>query len=599
MDQHWSLPARVLCLDGGGVRGLSSLMILETVMNQIADDEKAEVDTLRPCDYFDLICGTSTGGLIAILLGRLRLTVRDAIKAYVTLSEQIFKDDRSVSIFKTGLRGSKGGESRFDAEILKNCVRDLVAKHCDNNPDARLHDPAVTVTERGDRPCHVAVLAVFSDGLDKPHLFKSYDRNETCTIWEAARATSAAPTFFDPIDIGLPPVRYLDAGLGFNNPAEVVFDEVRERWPGRRIGVFLSLGTGKETGIALTREASHFGFRKQADLVGAMMKLTTSAARTHDQMWKKFSRTGDRGSQVYFRFNVDGGFEKVGLQEWKRIGEMAGQTKAYLSGAQIQDENKTCAASIRRLSHRSKPFELSSKVFVPNHESEPDTDFRSMQYWYREPLCENGFPAGVQVDDIFIDGKTKPVGSEILSLRRVCNLMLRAEALGIVPGKYRVVWIFWFWAGRDHPLTSVGLNECFSPKPDSTENSVYQRTFPPIKPNLQAPQPDSGFFHPWDLKLEVGRAKSSQNFMELGVDRNKHPIVAEHLLQPATHQQQVIDAGLWGTMKNTGWAEAKDIIVEVQADGYLAFLISLDWNNHPRWYGGMSFGGVRLEPVCE
>ncbi|KAK5678568.1 hypothetical protein LTS10_009012 [Elasticomyces elasticus] len=172
--------------------------------------------------------------------------------------------------------------------------------------------------------------------------------------------------------------------------------------------------------------------------------------------------------------------------------------------------------------------------------------------------------------------------------------MLRAEALGIVPGKYRVVWIFSFWAGRDHPLTSVGLRKTFSPKPDTTENSVYQRTFPPIKPNLQAPQPDSGFFHPWNLKLD-----SPQNFMELGVDRNKHPIMADYLLQPATHQQQVIDAGFWGTMKNTGWAEVKDIIVEVQADGYLAFLISLDWNNRPRWYGGMSFGGVRLEPVSE
>ena len=61
---------RILALDGGGVRGLSSLMILRDIMEAIQGEaETPEVP--RPCDYFDLIGGTSTGGLIAIMLGRL------------------------------------------------------------------------------------------------------------------------------------------------------------------------------------------------------------------------------------------------------------------------------------------------------------------------------------------------------------------------------------------------------------------------------------------------------------------------------------------------------------------------------------------------
>lgn len=47
----------LLSLDGGGVRGLSSLLILEKLMLQI--DEK---NPPKPCDYFDMIGGTSTGG---------------------------------------------------------------------------------------------------------------------------------------------------------------------------------------------------------------------------------------------------------------------------------------------------------------------------------------------------------------------------------------------------------------------------------------------------------------------------------------------------------------------------------------------------------
>ena len=71
-------PLRILSLDGGGVRGMSSLYILKGMMAQMrrikkAENQKEKVKTPRPCDVFDLICGTSTGGLIALLLGRLEM----------------------------------------------------------------------------------------------------------------------------------------------------------------------------------------------------------------------------------------------------------------------------------------------------------------------------------------------------------------------------------------------------------------------------------------------------------------------------------------------------------------------------------------------
>jgi patatin-like phospholipase/acyl hydrolase len=63
---------RILALDGGGVRGLSSLLILQKLMREI-QRLKGDSQLPLPCQYFDLICGTSTGGLIAIMLGRLRM----------------------------------------------------------------------------------------------------------------------------------------------------------------------------------------------------------------------------------------------------------------------------------------------------------------------------------------------------------------------------------------------------------------------------------------------------------------------------------------------------------------------------------------------
>jgi len=65
---------KILSLDGGGVRGLSSLLILREIMEDV--EQRLEADEIpKPCEYFDLIGGTSTGGLIAIMLGLLGMVV--------------------------------------------------------------------------------------------------------------------------------------------------------------------------------------------------------------------------------------------------------------------------------------------------------------------------------------------------------------------------------------------------------------------------------------------------------------------------------------------------------------------------------------------
>jgi patatin-like phospholipase/acyl hydrolase len=63
---------RILSLDGGGVRGLSSLMILREIMEDIGQGNGVD-EPPKPCEYFDLVGGTGMGGLIAVMLGRLRM----------------------------------------------------------------------------------------------------------------------------------------------------------------------------------------------------------------------------------------------------------------------------------------------------------------------------------------------------------------------------------------------------------------------------------------------------------------------------------------------------------------------------------------------
>lgn len=109
---------RLLCFDGGGIRCLSSLYILRSLMRKIAPKAK-------PCDHFDMIGGASTGGLIAIMLGRLEMSVQECIDAYTSLSSEIFaKGNRKL--FPVSWRGKL--KSRFDFGKLEREIKEMVRR---------------------------------------------------------------------------------------------------------------------------------------------------------------------------------------------------------------------------------------------------------------------------------------------------------------------------------------------------------------------------------------------------------------------------------------------------------------------------------------
>jgi hypothetical protein len=108
---------RLLCLDGGGVRGLSSLLILKKLMEDL-DPENPP----KPCDYFHMIGGTSTGGLIAIMLGRLHMLVDECIEEYKKLSPSIFTQIHHRVNWRGRLQG------RFDHKALEKGICSLLKR---------------------------------------------------------------------------------------------------------------------------------------------------------------------------------------------------------------------------------------------------------------------------------------------------------------------------------------------------------------------------------------------------------------------------------------------------------------------------------------
>ncbi len=165
-----------------------------------------------------------------------------------------------------------------------------------------------------------------------PTLFRSYDvaknKEHNCTIWEAARATSAAPTFFKSIKIGSPGsgIEYVDAGLGYNNPVnEVIAEAARVFGEDAPIAGIVSIGTGQSGSVGLAKPDT---FQKwlPTNLINVLEKIATNSGRVAEEMERKYKHIPG----LYNRLDVDRGLSSVSLDEWKRLGDVRSSTQNYM-----------------------------------------------------------------------------------------------------------------------------------------------------------------------------------------------------------------------------------------------------------------------------
>ncbi|KAJ7770434.1 acyl transferase/acyl hydrolase/lysophospholipase [Mycena metata] len=327
---------RLLSLDGGGIRGLSMLIILRDLMWKLKGVENLP-EVPRPCDYFDLIGGTSTGGLIALMLGRLQMSVEDAMKAYGELSKEVFSDVKS-----------KGHDGRFKASKLEKAIKRIVGRH------SASQDPEDGIKDTRENVCKTFVCTMNAANMSLPVLFRTYDATHhpamDCTIWQAGRATSAAPTFFKQIQIGPPGIEeaFLDGGMGQNNPTAALLREAEVVFPDRHIAVIISLGTGQPHTINIPKPS---GLQRlfPLDVVEAIKGIATDCEKEH----QSFAHYFDSVPHVYFRFNVERGMQDIQLNQWEKLGDVAANTRQYILShpveSQLADAVKSLVEKIGRV----------------------------------------------------------------------------------------------------------------------------------------------------------------------------------------------------------------------------------------------------------
>lgn len=288
---------RILSIDGGGIRGIIPGQIL-VILEEKLKEKTGNVDA-RIADYFDLIAGTSTGGILTCayltpadqILGhelRPKFTASQVVDLYLKRGGDIFNVP-----FGLKLR-TIGGilDEMFPVSELEKALNDYFG-------DTRLSHLL--------KPC---LITSYDIKRRQGHFFTQHDAKKNkgwdFLVRDVGRATSAAPTYFECSDIkSLTEVSYplIDGGVFVNNPTMCAFAEVFNEYktlPEQM--VILSLGTGYSKKEYDYQKAKDWGMIEWVKpLIDIMMSGVSEVVDF--QLKQMFEAVGAKGQ--YFRINTE------------------------------------------------------------------------------------------------------------------------------------------------------------------------------------------------------------------------------------------------------------------------------------------------------
>ncbi|KAJ7942900.1 Patatin [Quillaja saponaria] len=241
----------ILSIDGGGIRGLIPATILEFLESQLQELDGEEA---RLADYFDVIAGTSTGGLVTAMLTtpnekkRPLFAAKDIKPFYLEHSPKIFPQNKGLFAPIVNLFGSLTGP-KYNGKYLHSVVREKLG-------ETRLHDTLTNV-----------VIPAFDIKRLQPTIFSSYQVKKSpgldAQLSDICISTSAAPTYLPTYNFknqdsegNIHDFHLTDGGVAANNPAllainqvtKQIFDQTPDFFPIVAVNydrfLIISIGTG-------------------------------------------------------------------------------------------------------------------------------------------------------------------------------------------------------------------------------------------------------------------------------------------------------------------------------------------------------------------
>ncbi|XP_077452838.1 calcium-independent phospholipase A2-gamma isoform X2 [Stigmatopora argus] len=269
---------RILSIDGGGLRGVLALQTLH----------KLECLTGKPIHkLFDYICGVSTGAILGFMLGIFQLPPGDCDDLYRKLGSDVFKQNVIVGTVKMGW-----SHAFYDSEAWEAMLKEKMGSHL-----------LVETSRNPDCPKVAAVSAIVNRGTPlKAYVFRNYNllpgvRSHYLggcqhQLWQAIRATSAAPGYFQEFPLGSD--LHQDGGLLINNPTALAIHESKCLWPNVPLDCVVSVGTGR---LETAGKASSGTYTSLKTKITNVISSATDTEEVHAML------DGFLPADAYFRFN--------------------------------------------------------------------------------------------------------------------------------------------------------------------------------------------------------------------------------------------------------------------------------------------------------
>ncbi len=278
---------KVLSIDGGGIRGIVPAMVLAEIERRTGK---------ATSQLFDLVAGTSTGGILALGLtkpgqnGGPDYSAKKLIELYETEGDKIF----SIPVWHHLHSAGGLAEEKYPAKGIE----EVAHRYFD---DVRL---AEALTD-------VLVTAYEIEGR-VPWFFKRRHardpkrrKGDNFLMREVARATSAAPTYFEPFLVEGGPHggrALIDGGVHSNNPAMCAYVEARKIHPEENDFLVVSLGTGELTRSMPYEEVRGWGLALWAQPI--LSVVFDGVADTVDYQLRELLSTEEGEARRYYRFQT-------------------------------------------------------------------------------------------------------------------------------------------------------------------------------------------------------------------------------------------------------------------------------------------------------
>ena len=271
------------------------------------------------------------------------MDIESCIEAYLEISRSVFGSPRSTT--RAGeIINAIFGQSKYKSKVLEQQIKNLVVKILNeegedatllsDKPNATrwyvfvLTTRSINKTKRA-QPSFVCVVQSGDRNINRLRSYPSSRCEDAhARIWEAARATSAAPLFFDPIQVGKLGSFFADGAVRCNNPIRELMSEAHNIWGTGTLDIkcILSIGTGHLERGTLGRSA--------LKVVKSCVAIAVETEKTANDFAIENVELVQNG--LYFRFNCP--LPGHALDEWQRFGELEAATMSYLN--QVDNDRK-------------------------------------------------------------------------------------------------------------------------------------------------------------------------------------------------------------------------------------------------------------------